>query len=177
MVSGSKLILSAIGIPVIFFGAGCGKRESTTSVGQTVAASGSSGAAPAARRQPGSFTIKELSSVREEGGERKTWLASATDQGRTVTFRVELMLANRRGDSPFTFSKGAILRQDSGASDWFLREVAKVLLASDKPPKVKPIDRLDMDVAILGTGLSMISMPDGSPGGLLICPHLLVQSL
>ena len=106
--------------------------------------------------QPGSFALTEMDSKDTSDGTLKTWRATsrATD-GEPFAFRLEMLLKTPKGDMPFTFSKGAIIREPGADGTHFLKDVARAIEADgDVPSQADRVDRLDFSTAILGTSLS-----------------------
>jgi hypothetical protein len=103
---------------------------------------------------PGSFRIKEISSQNEAEGTLKVWLATASRGEMSTQFRIELLLKSPKGDAPFSFTKGALMREAKSEGKPFLAEIARILEAKKVPEKTTPLDRLEFEVAILGTSLS-----------------------
>jgi hypothetical protein len=119
---------------------------------------------------PGSFQIRETASIAGPNGSKKTWLATVVRGSRRTAFRIELLLKPKKGDSPFAFSRGALVREKGADGAWFLRELAGVLEARNVPTRAVPANRLDFDVAILGVSLSRGAGPDEFAGGFTSSP-------
>ena len=64
------------------------------------------------------------------------------------------MLKPPTNDSPFVFTKGALVREAVSDGDWFLAELARVLAAKEVPKNPDAVERLEFDAAVLGTELS-----------------------
>lgn len=106
--------------------------------------------------QLGSFTLKEIQSESTSEGMKKTWQAtSRTATKPAFTFQLEMLLKTPKGNSPLTFSKGAIVRQSGENGAQFLAEVAQAIEAEGAiPSESERLPRLDFDAAVLGYSLS-----------------------
>ena len=101
--------------------------------------------------QPGSFALTQVDSQVTAEGTLTTWRATSrsTDSG-SFTFRLELLLKSPKGDLPFAFSTGAMIREPGADGTRFLNEVARAIEAEGNvPPKSDRVDRLDFSTAIL----------------------------
>jgi hypothetical protein len=115
--------------------------------------------------QPGTFAIEEIASEGTPEGLKKTWLATvANENGKPpFHFRLEMLLKSLNGPVPMAFSKAAIVREKGNDGGPFLQQVAKAIGAKSIPKTSKKADRLDISIAILGSGMSRHSEP-GEPG-------------
>lgn len=116
--------------------------------------------------QPGSFALTELKSKETSEGTLKTWRATSTDtEGNPFAFGLEMLLKTSKGDAPFAFSKGAIIRERHSDGTRFLNEIASAIeAAGEVPAQADQVERLDFATAILGTSLSRES-GDNTIGG------------
>lgn len=136
---------SLFGISILMSPLGCERKATPPSI--------------AAPNLPGCFSIQEIDRQIEASGEKKIWLATAVQGEKTARFRIELVLKPPKGDSPFTITVGALMREKGSNGDWFLAELAKALEAKIIPDSVPPADRLGFEAAILGTQLSRQAGP------------------
>ncbi len=111
--------------------------------------------------QPGSFALTELDSKDTPDGVLKTWRATSRGSSAPFSFRLEMLIKPPKPNHPFSFSKGAILRESGADGRHFLKEVARAIESEvDAPDQAAKSDRLDVSTAILGTSLSRESGKD-----------------
>lgn len=116
------------------------------------AASFSASAEPTANSV--SFKITEVSSKTVGDVQEKEWLANYQSTGETAQFRIVLQLKQPSGNSPFTFSKGSIEHIDGSNPQTFLRHLTTALMAEGEIARQPKVDKLPLDIAILGIGMS-----------------------
>ncbi len=106
--------------------------------------------------QPGSFALTEIDSKGTSDGTLKIWRApSRATDGEPFDFRLEMLLKTPKGDVPFAFSKGAIIREPGANGTRFLMEIARAIEADgDVASQAERAERLDFSTAILGTSLT-----------------------
>ncbi|HXY34967.1 MAG TPA: hypothetical protein VEI07_12120 [Planctomycetaceae bacterium] len=105
--------------------------------------------------QPGTFAIKEVSSIPTAGGTNKVWAATLTcSNGSAFHFWFEITVKKDGGTDPLDFSRAALTRQIGNDGRQALKEIAKAIEAKTIPTQSERVDRLEFPVLILGTGMS-----------------------
>jgi hypothetical protein len=111
------------------------------------------------------FRITEISSKTIGDVHEKVWLASHETQGGAAQFRISLQLKQPSGNSPFSFSKGAIEHVKGSSPQAFIKRLSAALMAKGQIAPKSRVEKLPFDVAILGLGLSRANGSGQFSGG------------